>query len=320
MTPPRADRADDPTQPQADARPDAPRPDASRPRGPVLGPEDDAGNGAGPATSRSAMQLGLDEETSERLARDRKFVWALARGLEILRAFSVRPAPLGNSELAEITDLPKATITRLTHTLTELGYLRLIRRLGKYEPTAALLTLGYPVISSLRVRLVAREPMLKLASDVDLSIALAARDRLGMIYVDACHPPTMTTIRLEVGTRVDIATTALGRAFLAGIDPSERDYIFERLSRKLGSAWPDLKARALDSIAEVEDRGFCIVDGEWQSDIRAVAAPVVSPDRSEVMALNAAGPRFAASREALEQEVGPRLVHLSRAIGPMLSR
>src|SRR5690606_28237835 len=67
--------------------------------------------------SRSAVQLVFDnDDIGTRLAKDRKFVWALARGLEILRAFSARPAPLGNSELATITNLPKATISRLTHT------------------------------------------------------------------------------------------------------------------------------------------------------------------------------------------------------------
>ena len=275
---------------------------------------------AAPVSSRSAVPLDLDGEQSERLAHDRKFVWALARGLEILRAFSARPAPLGNSELAEITGLPKATITRLTHTLTELGYLRLIRRLSKYEPTAALLTLGYPVISSLRVRLVAREPMQKLANDAEMSIALGARDRLGMIYVDACHPATVSTIRLDVGNRVDLATTALGRAFLAGIAEADREFIFERLARKLGTAWPDLKARILDAKAQVDERGYCIADGEWQSDIRAAAVPVVSPDKTEAMAINAAGPGFLATREKLEGEVGPRLVHLGRSIAPMLNR
>ncbi len=271
--------------------------------------------------SRSAMPLIFDDDDlSEELSADRKFNWSLARGLEILRAFSGGNASLGNGELAEITKLPKPTISRLTYTLKQLGYLQLHARSGKFEPTPAILALGYPVMSTMKIRMIARDYLQQLANEVGLTVAIGGRDRLGMIYVDACHPPSMTTIRLEVGTRVDIATTALGRAFLAGIDPSERDYIFERLARKLGPAWPALHVRVLDSIAEVEERGFCIVDGEWQSDIRAVAAPVISPDRSEVMALNAAGPLFAASRDTMEREVGPRLVHLSRAIGPMLNR
>jgi DNA-binding IclR family transcriptional regulator len=273
------------------------------------------------ATSRSAVQLVFDnDDISERLAGERKFVWALARGLEILRAFSARPVPLGNSELAAMTRLPKATISRLTYTLTELGYLHFIERLGKYEPAPAILALGYPVISSLRARLIAREHLQKLAADLDLSVSLGSRDRLSMIYVDSCHPMSMTTLRLEIGSRVDMATSAIGRAFLAGVSPGERDYIFEALARRHGADWPGLRQRIEEAIAQIGERGFCLVDGEWQRDIRAVGVPLIAEDGSRIMALNASGPRFAIDTAKLETVVGPRLVHLSRRIAPMLGQ
>ena len=64
---------------------------------------------------------------------DRQFVTALARGLEVLRAFGPGSGPLGNQEIAEFAGLPKPTVSRLTHTLTKLGYLNYLPRLGKYE-------------------------------------------------------------------------------------------------------------------------------------------------------------------------------------------
>ena len=54
---------------------------------------------------------------------DRKFVTALARGLEVLRVFTPTEGLLGNGEIAERTGLPKPTVSRLTYTLTKLGYL-----------------------------------------------------------------------------------------------------------------------------------------------------------------------------------------------------
>ena len=62
----------------------------------------------GRRVSRSAMPLIFDDDDlAEELGGDRKFNWSLARGLEILRAFSGGNASLGNGELAEITKLPK---------------------------------------------------------------------------------------------------------------------------------------------------------------------------------------------------------------------
>jgi DNA-binding IclR family transcriptional regulator len=272
-------------------------------------------------SSRSAVQLVFDsDDIGPALANDRKFVWALARGLEILRAFSTRSGPLGNSELATITNLPKPTISRLTHTLTELGYLTFIKRLGKYEPAPAILALGYPVLSSLRVRLIAHDQMQQLAEFANLSVALGSRDRLSMIYVDVCNASSMTTLRLDIGSRVDMAHSAMGRAFLSGITEPEREYLYSRLAARHGADWPNLHAKIEDAIAQIKDRGFCIVDGDWQRDIRAVGVPLISADGTEVMALNCAGARFAVDLSVLENEIGPRLVHISRSIAPMLGR
>ena len=56
--------------------------------------------------------------------KDRNFVTALARGLEILRCFGPSDEYLGNAELAKRTSIPRPTVSRMTATLTQLGYLR----------------------------------------------------------------------------------------------------------------------------------------------------------------------------------------------------
>ncbi|MDN7542481.1 BON domain-containing protein [Burkholderia cenocepacia] len=76
---------------------------------------------------------------------ERKFVVALARGLDLLRAFRPGETMLGNRDFAERTGLPKATVNRLAYTLTVLGYLRYDETLGKYALDAGVLSLGYAV-------------------------------------------------------------------------------------------------------------------------------------------------------------------------------
>jgi Transcriptional regulator len=48
---------------------------------------------------------------------------SLERGIELLRAFGPGAELLGNGDLAERTSLPKATVSRLTRTLVQEGYL-----------------------------------------------------------------------------------------------------------------------------------------------------------------------------------------------------
>ena len=92
------------------------------------------GNVSHLVTRTAALQSSVENGLAEGMpAKDRQFVTALARGLDILRAFHAGEGMLGNQEIAHRTGLPKPTVARLTHTLTELGYLNYIRRFRKYE-------------------------------------------------------------------------------------------------------------------------------------------------------------------------------------------
>jgi DNA-binding IclR family transcriptional regulator len=250
---------------------------------------------------------------------DRKFITALARGFEILRAFQPGGGALGNQELSVATGIPKATVSRLTHTLEELGYLRHLKPEGKYEPTEAILALGYSVISNLVVRQVAHDPMMELALQHDVSVGLASRDRTSLIFVDVCKSRLLSTLHLEVGSRVPMLTTAVGRAFLAGVPEDERAFFFELFEERMtAEEWADLRPRVEDAIAQVKDRGYCYVGDEWHRGMRAVATPLIAANGSAVMSMMCGAPAFRVSREKLEQELGPRLAHLCTGLAPSL--
>src|SRR5438309_3969472 len=70
---------------------------------------------------------------AKKAATDRSFVVALSRGLDVLRAFHPNDGLLGNQEIAARTNLPKPTVSRLTYTLTKLGYLTPVPRFEKYQ-------------------------------------------------------------------------------------------------------------------------------------------------------------------------------------------
>ena len=82
--------------------------------------------------------------------KDRKFVEALARGLDVLRAFTHGSVVMGNQDIARITGLPKPTVSRMTYTLTKLGYLSYSQQLEKYQLDSGVLALGYAYVSNLR--------------------------------------------------------------------------------------------------------------------------------------------------------------------------
>lgn len=245
---------------------------------------------------------------------DRQFVSALARGLEILRCFGTDEAMLGNQELARRTGLPKATVSRLTHTLCRLGYLCHVERLGKYRPGAAVLALGYAGLTQMTIRERARPLMEQLASATGASVALGTRDRLNMIYLEHCHGASVMTLRLQVGARLPMATTALGRALLAVLPEPEREYLLAHMAPRYGGRWKSVQRGIEQALAHYARHGYCVADGEWQDDVHAVGVACVTPNGQDTVAFNCGGPRFLVSRAQLEEEIAPRLVHLAHTL------
>ena len=263
------------------------------------------------AALQSSAENGLAEGTP---AKDRQFVTALARGLDILRAFHAGEGMLGNQEIAHRTGLPKPTVARLTHTLTELGYLNYIRRFRKYELGASVLALGYAAISSMDVRRASRQPLETLAHALNASTALGGRDRHSMIYLEACRGPSVVAITHDVGTRVPMASTAMGRAYHFSLPDADRNKHIDAIRRRWRDDWAKVKAGIDRSFKELADHGFCVTWGEWLPELCGVGVPLRNTDGTAAYAVNASAPIYQISRDRLEADWGPRLVKVARDI------
>jgi len=273
------------------------------------------GNVSHLVTRTAALQSSAENGLAEGMpAKDRQFVTALARGLDILRAFHAGEGMLGNQEIAHRTGLPKPTVARLTHTLTELGYLNYIRRFRKYELGASVLALGYAAISSMDVRRASRQPLETLAHALNASTALGGRDRHSMIYLEACRGPSVVAITHDVGTRVPMASTAMGRAYLFSLPDADRNKQIDAIRRRWRDDWTKVKSGLDRSFKELADHGFCVTWGEWLPELCGVGAPLRNTDGTAAYAINASAPIYQISRDRLEADWGPRLVKVARDI------
>ena len=157
----------------------------------------------------------------KKAATDRSFVVALSRGLDVLRAFHPNDGLLGNQEIAARTNLPKPTISRLTYTLTKLGYLTPVPRFEKYQLAPSAMALGYAALANLGVRHLSEPYREELMRETGGAVAVGGRDRHSMIYFGQSRNGLLG-VQLDVGSRVPIATTAMGRAYLWALPDEER--------------------------------------------------------------------------------------------------
>jgi DNA-binding IclR family transcriptional regulator len=192
---------------------------------------------------------------------DRHFVTALARGLQVLACFRSGDTQLGNQELAALCALPKSTVSRLTGTLVRLGYLIQVPDSGRYRLGIATLALGSAMLSRLDLRQLARPLMQDLAAFSGASVSLGARDRFSMIYVEHARGPGALTLSMDVGARIPLATSAIGRAHLAALGDDERQAVLAELKAHDKAAWPQLKAGIDRALADHARDGASAVAG-----------------------------------------------------------
>jgi DNA-binding IclR family transcriptional regulator len=251
---------------------------------------------------------------------DRHFVTALARGLEVLSCFRSGDKALGNQEIAQRCKLPKSTVSRLTSTLTKLGYLIQVEESGKYRLGTATLSLGSAMLARLDVRQIARPMMQELADATRSMVSLGTRDRLSMIYVENCRSSAALTLSLDVGSRIPVATSAIGRAWLAAIPERERQDFMERVQELDEVAWPDIRDGIERSLEEYRTLGVTCSFGDWQKDVNGIARAFQPGGGLPPMAINCGGPSFNLSREFLINEVRPRLIDMVTRLEASLLR
>ncbi|WP_210191696.1 MULTISPECIES: IclR family transcriptional regulator [Rhodomicrobium] len=275
------------------------------------------------ARSRSkavaAQGNGPDLSGWARRPGDRQFVEALARGLEVLRAFKPNDGVLGNLEISERTNLPRPTVTRLTYTLTKLGYLTYLERLGRYKLAPGALSIGYAAMANFRIREVARPLMQAMADEAKASVALGGPDRLSMVYISHLRSSSRVGVRLEVGSRIPMATSAMGRAYLAALPDAERAPICELIEARSGEDWPRVRDGIERGREQIARWGFTISVGEWQDDINGVGVPFVPQDGSGVLAFNCGAPAFMLAPARLQHEIGPHMVDMVRSVETRLA-
>jgi DNA-binding IclR family transcriptional regulator len=245
---------------------------------------------------------------------DRRFVTALARGLDILRCFSRKDRELGNSDIAQRTGLPRPTVSRLTFTLMQMGYLVYTAETGRYSLSVGVLAFSNAYLGNLDVRNIARPLMQQLADEIPASVSLGAPDPSSqhMVFLEICQGVSqMFRISMDVGSRVPHGWTAMGRAWLAALPQGAREEKLAVYRRDMPRPqWAEIQSGIDRAVRDYERYGFCLSVGEWNKDVWAVGTPMVSREGGRILAFNCSGPLFDITRQHIIADVGPRLLAL----------
>jgi DNA-binding IclR family transcriptional regulator len=121
-------------------------------------------------------------------------------------------------------------------------------------------------------------------------------------------------VQLDVGSRVPIATTAMGRAYIWALPPEERAALLRELRDHYGSRWAKIRDGIERSGETVAKHGFTLSTGDWQDDVAAAGVALKLNDGTGPYAFNCGAPAFRFTEDRLLNDIGPRLVAMVRNI------
>jgi DNA-binding IclR family transcriptional regulator len=135
-----------------------------------------------------------------------------------------------------------------------------------------------------------------------------------MIYVENCRSESALTLSLDVGSRVPLATSAMGRAYLACCSDGERSELMAQIRSHDEKAWPGVRATIERALAHYREHGCSSSFGEWQKDVNAIGVAFQPAGGRSLMVISCGGPGVSNSPEFLMNEARPRLLALVREL------
>jgi IclR family transcriptional regulator, acetate operon repressor len=225
--------------------------------------------------------------------------------------------PIGLSELSRRLEVPKASVQRALSSLAAAGWLRQdIAEPGRWVVSARFALLAEAAPDVVAVRESAHAHLDALRTEVGLGVGLLVLDGDHMVLV--AGPPgtsgsTMLRAVEESLGPLPVHVSAAGRVILSRLPLEVREQVLDRALRRYTPASLTSPEAVLAEIERVEQLGYAVTRGEFQTDVCAVAAPIVQ-DSVPVAAVAIFLPQAECS-DARTAELGEAAVACAAAIG-----
>ena len=240
-----------------------------------------------------------------------------SRALAILDAFDSTAPRLTLSEIAERSGTPLTTAHRLLGELTEWGALHR-RADGRYEIGRKLWDLGLLAPVQLELRQVAAPFLLDLHTTIRDTVHLAVRDGLQALYVERISGRESVPMVSQVGTRLPLHATGVGKVLLAAAPPGVVEQVLRSLTRQTRHTVVE-PGRLRRELAEVRRRHYARTSEEMSPGAASLAVPIQVDGRDGPLVVAALGIVVPPHRRDLLRLV-PVLEVAARGIGRELAR
>jgi IclR family KDG regulon transcriptional repressor len=220
---------------------------------------------------------------------------SIRRGVEVLLSLSsdesLDTGGLGVTRISELLGREKSQVSRALKALNEYGLVERTKDNG-YRLGWRLYALAQ-LAGERRLLETAGPIMRRLAASLGERVHLSVRQGTETLTVLSESSGRSVQTTGWAGRMTPAYCTSAGRALLLDWDPKEILDAFEPVEfAALGPRTVGSPIELVQAIADDRERGYTVVDEEFEPDLIGVAVPVRDPSGAIVAALNASAPRF----------------------------
>lgn len=253
------------------------------------------------------------EPTDTAEFNDRDYVNSLARGLEVICAFTRTRPKMTLSEIARATGMTRATVRRFLLTLVREGYAEKDDKVFSLKPK--ILELGYSALSSMGILEVAQPVMNDLARSLQESVFAAVLTGDHVTYIARATSERLVNVSITVGSRSAAHAVSTGRVLLAAEPPEALGRYLDRTT--LEAFTPNTVTSKVKLRAEIERvrlQNYSIVDQELEIGLGSISVPIRSSEGRVLAALNVCCPSSRTTIDDMQKRILPEMMAASLAI------
>jgi DNA-binding IclR family transcriptional regulator len=267
---------------------------------------------------RRSERLSKEGMLASDLAGEADVIQVVSRAFDILRCFEGHEARLGNLEISSRCGLPRSTVSRLTHTLTRMGQLVYLPRDQKYRIGPSAVAMSTSMMRGLKLRNLIRLRLQDVAEQLPGTVGFVIPDRFHLVYLEVGRAPNALGLSSTAGSRIAIASTAAGHAYTAALDVNVAAALLAEMDREIPQSAQLLRPLLERNRRFLREQGYVVVCGLWSPHINGLAVPLWSPQYQTFVVVTIGLLSAMYDEKRLHQEVAPRILELSAAIGSLL--
>jgi len=207
--------------------------------------------------------------------RNKSHVQSVARALTLLNLLAEENREMSLTEISKTLSWPKTTVHGLIATLRDYYYVDQSPTTGCYYLGVRLFELGNIVARSWDMRTVAKPFMQGLNSRLGEMVQLAKEDKGEVLYLEKLDSTHMMRIVSEIGARLPMHCSGLGKVLLAYKSPSEVKWILSNHGMRQMTKNTITSREILEKeLHKIRQQGYAIDDREVMDSLRCVAAPI----------------------------------------------